>query len=38
MDQKVNIAMVSTSNVGLILAVDGDAGDQAVDADDLESS
>ena len=34
MDQKVNINMVSTQNVGLILAVDGDAGDQAVDADD----
>ena len=35
MDQKVNINMVSTQNVGLILAVDGDAGDQAVDADDF---
>ena len=35
MDQKVNIGMGSTSNVGLILAVDGDAGDQAVDADDF---
>ena len=34
MDQKVNINMVSTANVGLILAVDGDAGDQAVNADD----
>jgi|TARA_R100000084_G_C4552844_1_gene100887 hypothetical protein len=34
MDEKVNINMVSTQNVGLILAVDGDAGDQAVDADD----
>jgi len=35
MDQKVNIGMGSTSNVGLILAVDGDAGDQAVDNDDF---
>ena len=35
MDQKVNIGMGSTQNVGLILAVDGDAGDQAVDNDDF---
>jgi|TARA_R100001443_G_C3266665_1_gene156970 hypothetical protein len=36
MDQKVNIDMSSgTANVGLILAVDGDAGDQAVENDDF---
>ena len=35
MDQKVNINLgADTDNVGLILAVDGDAGDQAVDGDD----
>jgi len=36
MDQKVNIDMsAGTANVGLILAVDGDAGDQAVENDDF---
>ena len=35
MDQIVNIALTSTTNIGMIQEVDGTAGDQAVNGDDF---
>ena len=35
MDQIVNIALTSTTNIGMIQEVDGAAGDQAVNGDDF---
>ena len=35
MDQIVNIALTSTTNIGMIQEIDGTAGDQAVNGDDF---
>ena len=35
MDQIVNIALTSTTNIGMIQEIDGAAGDQAVNGDDF---